>query len=499
MELQFNKKVCRHLHTAVREIQNQELTQEVRLTDGMPDIGRTLASWGQVVIRSKEWRGDMIAVSGGVMVWILYVPEDGSEPRTVDTWLPFQMRWNLADTDREGPICISPLLRFVDSRTVSARKMMVRVGIAAMAEAFCPMETDVFCADELPDDIEVLRRTYPVQLQKEAGEKTFLLDEDLTVPGSAVTPEKLLCYTVHPEVTDCRVLGNKLVFRGSGNLHLVYRGQDGRIHICDFDLPFSQFTELDGSYGSDALGCVRMAVTNLELDLDDQGQLRLKCGMVGQYTVRDRELLELTEDAYSPRRAVDVAMDDLFLPTVLESRTETVTAEQMLTGSSGEIVDVGFLPDFPRQHQTAEGISMEIPGLFQVLYYGEDGSLQCGNARWEGNLTMPAGADSSMNVLVMPTGQPMGVTGTEGYKLSGQVQMLMETTAGQGIPMATGIETGEILEPDPGRPSLILCRPGNEGLWHLAKRCGSTMSAIQKANGLDGEPTADRLLLIPVS
>lgn len=499
MELQFNKKVRQCLRAAAREVQNQELTQEVRLTDGMPDIGRTLASWGQMVIRSKEWRGDLITVSGGVMVWILYAPEDGSEPRTVDTWIPFQMKWNLPVADREGPVCISPLLRFVDSRTVSARKMMVRVGAAAMAEAFCPMETEVFGPEELPADIEVLRRTYPVRLPKEAGEKTFLLDEDLTAPGNAVPPEKILCYTVQPEITDCKVMANKLVFRGSGNLHLIYRGQDGKIHTWDFELPFSQFRELDGNYSGDAQGNICIAVTNLELDLDDNGQLRLKCGMVGQFVIEDRELLELTQDAYSPHRAVETRMEELILPSVLENRTESVTAEQLLPGVNGDVVDIAFLPDFTRQRQSTDGIAMEIPGLFQVLYYGEDGSLQSGNARWEGSMTLPAAEDNAMYVRVTPMGRPQALQGAEGLRLTGQAQLTMETTAGQGMPMVTGLEVGDIREPDPGRPSLILCRPGQEGMWNLAKRCGSTVAAILQANGIDEEPPADRMLLIPVS
>ena len=144
MELQFRSNTCRYLLPAVREVRNTEMTQEVRLTDGMPDIGRVLASWGQVVLRSKEWQQDQIMVSGGVMVWILYAPEDGTQPRCMDAWIPFQLKWDLDEERRDGPIRVSPLLRFVDSRSVSARKMMVRAGVAAMGEALSPMEAEIY-------------------------------------------------------------------------------------------------------------------------------------------------------------------------------------------------------------------------------------------------------------------------------------------------------------------------------------------------------------------
>lgn len=497
MELQFKKTSCRCLTRVARDVSTQELTQEVRLMDGMPDIGRVLASWGQMVLRSKEWRGDTVTLTGGVMVWVLYAPEDGTEPRCMDTWIPYQLRWERLDSDREGPVRISPILRFVDARTVAARKFMVRVGAAALAEALSPSEISLYSPAELPEDMEVLRRTYPIRLPKEAGEKTFQMDEDLVLSGAAV--DKIISYTLCPEITDRRVLSNKVVFRGNGNLHLIYCCSEGRIRTQDFELPFSQYNDLEGAYSPDAQADIWLGATNLELDMDDQGQLRLKCGMVAQYLVDDRELIELTEDAYSTRRNVEPRMESLMLPAILEDREEKVSAEQVLNGHSGEVVDVNFTPDIPVQRHTADGMELELPGMFQCLYYGEDGILQSGNVRWEGKISLPAGEGSLIDARILPQAQAKALQEAEGFGLSGHMQLLLRTTTDNGMPMVTGLEAGELREPDADRPSLILCRPGGEGLWNLAKRCGSTMEAIRTANGLQEDPDSDRILLIPVS
>ena len=78
MELKFQKREGKCLKPLIREIKQTELTQELRLSDGMPDVGCILGLWGQPMIRSKQWNGDQITVSGGVMTWVLYAPEDGS-------------------------------------------------------------------------------------------------------------------------------------------------------------------------------------------------------------------------------------------------------------------------------------------------------------------------------------------------------------------------------------------------------------------------------------
>lgn len=498
MELQFNKSQVKSLGSALRGVKNGELTQEIRLTDGLPDIGRVLTAWGQIILKSKEWQGGEIGVSGGVMVWVLYVPEDGTEVRCVEGYLPFQLKWELDRETPEGPVRIAPLLRFVDGRGTSARKIMLRVGIAALAEGLYESQAEVCRPGELPEDVQLLKHTYPLWLPKEAGEKTFQLDEDVQIPDSAAPVEKLLSYTVLPEVTDKKVMANKVVFKGSVNLHIVYRCPEGRVRNLNREIPFSQFAELNESYGSDARADIQTAVTSLEVGTEAPGKLRVKCGLVGQYRIDDRELLELTEDAFSPFRELLPIRDDLELPVILDDRTEFVDAQQLVPGQEGEAVDVNFLPDFPRLRQNEDTTELEIPALFQVLYYSGDGTLQSHNARWEGRVSIPGDENSLVTANVCRQGRAQAMPTMEGISLSGQIRLQLSTTARQGMEMICGLELGTLREPDPARPTLVLLRSCGESLWEIAKRVGSTVETIQAANGLTGEPEAQRMLLVPV-
>lgn len=495
MQLQFQSSLCRCMECVARDTAAQEATQEVKITDGMPDIGRVLASWGQMIIRTKEWRGDTVTANGGIMVWILYDPEDGTGPRCVESWIPWQLRWERLESDREGPVRISPMLRFLDARVVSPRKFMVRAGAAALAEAFCQEEYAIYRPGELPHDLELYRRTYPMRLPREAGEKTFQCDEELTMDGPV--PEKILAYTVWPTLTESRVLTNRILFRGCCNLHLIYRCSEGRIRVADFEVPFSQYAELTGSYDADARGDVRFAVINLELNQEEQ-LLRLKCAMVAQYLIDDREMVELVEDAYSPRRSVSVNTQMLHLPALLESKTEAVPVTARAGGTVGDVVDISTFPDFPRQRQTADGVAFEISGISHILGYDESGTLRSAAVRWDTGYEMKAGEDSLISGQVMGEGPFQAVSSGDGTELRGKLQLRTDTTSGSGMTIVTGLELGEEEEQTTERPSLILCRPAGENLWQLAKRCGSTMEAIREANGIQEELDQDRMLLIPV-
>ena len=161
------------------------------------------------------------------------------------------------------------------------------------------------------------------------------------------------------------------------------------------------------------------------------------------------------------------------------------------------MADAQFLPDFPRQRRTEEGVEMEFPGQFQVLYYAEEGRLRGAAARWEGKLTIPM--DESGDLSPVPLGaEAKAMAGNGKIQVKAEVPVEMTTTARQPISMVTGIELGQQKKPDPNRPSLILRRCGSSSLWELAKANASTVEAIRRVNGLTGEPNPDQMLLIPV-
>lgn len=497
MELKLGKNSILCLDTALEEVQNCEQTQEIKLPDGMPDIGQILSAWGQVILRGKEWRGDSIAFSGGMMVWVLYAAEDGSGEKCIDAWIPFQMKWDLPAGTPEGTIRMECLTRFVDARSVSARKIMVRAGIGVLAIAMTNSSVEVYTPEEGVQAAELLRSVYPVRLPKEAGEKTFLQDEELMLPESVPPIEKLVYYRMEPRLQDKKVLSSKVVFRGVTMVHTLYWGDSGQLGSWDFEVPFSQYADLEGEYGSDAQAEFLLCPTSLDLELDDEGHPHLKCGIVAQYLITDKQPVTLIEDAYCPGRELEIQQEMLEMPAILESRRETLYGEETIQGEVGTVADVTFLPDFPRQNRTESGVEMEIPGVFQVLYYGEDDLLHSGSARWEGSQTIPA--DGGSRILAVPTpAQPQAVTGSGSILVKAEVPMELVTSTRQGIPMVTGVSLGQAQPTNPSRPSLILRRAGEKRLWDIAKSCGSTVEAIRRANNLTEEPAPGQMLLIPV-
>lgn len=496
MELEFRRTDLSCWKPVLRQLQSQEQTQEVRLTDDMPDVGRILGVWGQVIHRAKEWRGDTVSFSGGVMVHVLLCDESGKRNFTLESWIPFQCRWDLDHGVGEGNIRIQCLLRSLDARIISARKIMIRCAIGTLGEIRVQETVGIAAPGENPERVELLKVSYPVCLPKAVGEKAFQLEEELTLPGSAPGLEELISYTLQPSVSEARVIGNKVVFRGSAGVHMVYLTGDGSVEAWDLDAPFSQFVQLDEEVSNDARPDLRLGITGLELDRGENGTLQLRCGMVAQYLVEDRQLLELVEDAYSPLREVQPKYTQLELPLVLEQKQVPVSISQTLRQQASQIVDVTYLPDFPTVFRN-DPVQIQLPGQFQVLYRDGENNLQSATVHAEETWDMPADENVRVETTVFP-GTVSGMTSMDAVSLRSEVMMDLRSVSRSPISMVTGLVLGEEKQPEQNRPSLILRRAGKQRLWDIAKSTGSTVAGIQKANGLDREPEENRILLIPV-
>lgn len=468
------------------------------MPEDKPDIGKILCSWGQVLLRGKEWRDDEVIITGGVMTWILYQAEDDDSPiQSVEAWIPFQIRSEIPHTHRDGTIRVVPLLRSVDARTTSARKMLARVTVAVLVEAYMQGDVLVSQPSELPPDVNLLVQTYPVTLPRENGEKSFEMDEELILPDSCEKPEQIVRFSLQPEIMDQKVLSGKVVFRGFGILHVLYRSIDGNLCTWNFEIPFSRYADLDDVYEQEAQAVVIPVVTGLELDLAEESKFLLKAALTGQYMIYDRSEVEIAQDAYSNLRQVENSVQELNLPVLLDRKVTSVTAEFPPVEERMHIVDFAFYPDQPQLQRNGETAKYALTGQFHVLLCDERQKLQGSIHRWNGSYELKASSQVSLQSVLQPSGISHQPT-VSNEAISGELTLTMESMVVEGLPMLCGVELGQEQLPDHNRPSLILRRTREDSLWDIAKKCGSTVDAIRLANHLDSEPDPEKMLLIPV-
>lgn len=496
MELPFEKTVSRFWQQRLYTPVTKEETQEYKLPESMPDLGRVIAAWGQVVLRGKEWRGDHIGLNGGVMVWVLYAPEDGSGPRRVESWLPFSARVEHSHTGEDGVIRAESVLCSVDARNVSARKLMLRCQIGLMVQTLVPREAELFAPGELPEDVQVLERKCPMVLTRETGERTFLAEEQIAMPQGVPQPRRIVYYRLMPRVAEQKVQGSRAVFRGVGELHMLCQDEGEKLFGVDLEVPFAQYLDLEGDYEEGAEISNLLCVTSVEAEPADEGGIRVKCGMVSQYIVSAPTVIRCIEDAYSPARELELVRQEVVLPAWLDEQVRQIELGERLTGDEVP-VDAIFFPDLPLVTRQPGGAEVRCGGSFQTLTEAPDGSLQSRQLKASRAESLRTECDT-IPCTWLRGGAELRREGS-GWAVGQKLELKVDSVCTKPITMLSGIRAGERRAPDPERPSVII-RPKkpDETLWDIAKYCGSTVSAIQRLNRLESEPEENRLLLIPV-
>lgn len=498
MEIKFSKKPVHCMQQVLTQVQSLEQTQELRLPEGYPDIGKLLGCWGQLILRGKEWRRTAMSANGGVMAWVMYAPEDGSEPRVLDAWIPFQSRWELPDMADDGVMSMQAVLSELDGRNISARKMILRAGIDILGQAMANMTVDTAVAVEAADDVQILTKNYPVELPVEAGERQVQIDDRITLPSDRPPIERIISYELIPNITEQKVLANRLVFRGTAVFLLRYLSENGTINQWTYEIPFSEYTELEADYDITAAAWIVPAVTALEVDAEEKEQLQIRAAIAAQYVIFDRVMLSVTEDAYSPYRDVAVNMEQLELPLLLDKREMEFQVSPVINGNMQQVLDVVVRNKYPYLSAEADKTVVRMSGSCQILYRDEEGHLASENGYFEQTVPFATADENRIGLWQGNQEKAEYNQGVDEVTVKTQYPITAFSYASGSIPMVTGLEVGEHREGDINRPSLILKRAGQDGLWQIAKKYGSTVDAIMAANKLTEEPQEGTMLLVPV-
>lgn len=496
MELQFHNKPLRCMRQVAWDTKNEEQTLEIRVTDDMPAVDKILAVWGQPVIRSKEWNGDLATVSGGVLAWVLYDGQNGEGPQKVEGWIPFQFKWNLEDSSRDGVFHTQWLLRSIDARLTGAGKLMVRASVSALGQGMEETDLALYRSGELPEDVQTKTEQLTICIPAEAGEKVMLLDEELVIPPGGGEVGQVLAYMLRPAITEKKLMADKFVFRGVAKLQTVYIGTDGRIHAFESDVPISQYTQLEQEYGPDAHLRLLPEISELELEKLDGGRLRLKGSIVGQYSVWDSQTLEIVTDAYSNRRTVELQTAHVSLPNMIGEEIHEIQAQCRFPGVASETVAGTVCVSQPNVKREEDCASAVLEGTGQMIFYDGEGKLCSESKTWETKMEL-AGVEDPQTTLRLD-GYAVLDLGADDTGVVQKLALSVTDIQNKDIEMVSGLSLGELEKPDPSRPSLMLCSTGGRSLWEIAKELRSKVSDICAANDLEGEPDPKKMLVIPV-
>lgn len=483
----------------------REETLEMIVPDACPDILRVTETDGKVLLTRKEAADGKVELAGLFKLSVLYLPDGESGIRHLDAVIPFTCAAEGSDLEPSCNVIACARLCRADTRAINPRKILIRAEAAVDVTVFAP-RGETICAQVVDDGeggVEQLTETQEVYLTACVQEKPFPLSDDMTLSASKPAAVELLKSRVALCRGDSKIIGNKLIFKGSATVTLLYRGEDNGVYAASAELPFSQIMEVSG-VAEDAECDLTLAITGAECALspeDDGRTVTVSIEALAQAVVRETRVLNVLTDAYSTKEPLSVEWESCPVESRLDRgiRSQNVREVWEVPGGIREIADCRLCVGQVTRAQEGEKLILTAQAEIQVLALNDEGelfafqhpvSVPC-------SLELPEGCACSCQcegngeVYAAPTAAGIEVRFTLDFRYCAMARRQLTALCAIG-PGEARSESGE-------QPSLVLrMLEQGERLWDVAKAYGTTIADIISANELeDASAAVGRLLLIP--
>lgn len=497
MELVFREDKLEYLDKIFCRTVTLEQTADVIVPDSLPDCERVVDAFGTLLIRSEECTAGAVSVSGTVQAGVLFVTDDGAVER-LETQIPFSAR-----KEHEQNACrlqCRCALRSVDARMLNSRKLLLRVGISCTLTVYAPSVCSMFDLPEPSPSLQLKRTRLPLRMAVGTGEKSFPLNEELELPVGKSAVNRLLKCLCSAQVAEQKTVGNKAVFKGSLRVHALYADADDVLLTHDWELPFSQYAELERE-SDDCDVQTALSLTSFDVEpesLSDCRRLFLSANVLAQCTVLGQREVTLIEDAFCTDAELKPTWQETTLCGVLDRQTFRETATAQAEQSARTVVDA-WMYSGEAEMQQAEGVlRVDVPLACNVMYYDEAGELQGTTLRTAVSAETELSEIGSCEVAELCVGEVLGGT-AGGLTVRMPLALTLECSAEHRLRGVCGGEIEPFDEEQGRRPAVILRRTDSEEeIWEIAKHLRTPMQSILEANELNG-PTvpANTMLLIP--
>ncbi len=503
MELQRNQASLDFWEMAADFTATQEEHAEMIVPDHCPDMAKILSAEGSVFLKNSEVRDGRAVLSGMVRVSVLYIPEKSTLVQSVSYTMPFQI------TESCPPDCTqlqaSVLSEELTARMLNPRKLRLQCRLSANICAYRYLSTDYTCGltTEPQHAVELQTRRETVSVITVLSEKEFSYQDTLHLPQNRGAVSQVLCCRVSGVVEDAKIIGTKAVVKGRYLAAFLLKYESGACENSSFELAFSHITELDAPQEAKLTAKLSLCdITAEPYGADDGGsELQLTVQSRIQLSASETRELSLVTDLYSTAYALTADWQELKLLDAEEPQIRRqiwqdtleigVPAERvlLLSAACGSVAQGGG--DVPELRTTLR---------LHALYLTEDGRVLSAERSAEVSLPCP---DAAANLRCFAAcGEEMSSVMTgDGMILRIPVDFHLAPRTFRSIRFVSSASLDESAKTDPARqPSLVLRKKrGEECLWDLAKRCGSTVRDILAANECECEEDlpGERMLLIP--
>ncbi len=240
---------------------SREETAETVVPDVLPDIAKIIDTDASVFLRGKEAVNGRAAVTGSLEITVIYLPDGEQCLRKLSLTLPFSASADAPEI-REGCRMVAKLtLNSADARLLNPRKVLVRADVCSCIACYERDSLEMTKEISAEHGVQTLQKSASFSFVGSVSEKTFVLSDEYQLSASKPALGEPLKMKAEVSASDVKGVGNKLIFKGTARVTLLYTAAEGGQPVSEeFSTNFSQLLEMEGA-GEDTFAELTIMLT----------------------------------------------------------------------------------------------------------------------------------------------------------------------------------------------------------------------------------------------
>lgn len=472
-----------------------ESTTETVVPDVLPDISEILYVSGTVLLRSKTTGEGKVSLSGSISVSAVYLPDGETGLRSIQTTMPFAAEAEDEAITEGCRTVVSVKLTSIDARMINTRKLSVRAEVL--------LQIDCYAADilTLTEDIStdsegllhVRKESSEICVVRDIREKTFVVSDEYILSAGADDVREILSHQTSILIDEVKYVGSKLILRGSAATRLLCSSGDELVPVeISFSTPFSQILEMDAA-GEDADTSYRAMLTAAYYEpvtnSEHRRSISMELHLVVQAVCSSNEICNVVSDVYSNRCICQCAIEQIEHTALVRRQiTRSTVKETVKTPTPVNTVVYAHAQVISFSETTAKirvsGIYLDEEGEYRAFKNSAVSQFDTGTI---GDYQARIDCAHVAELYVSPE--------SEGVELRISVEFEIIISSSSYLPEPCEPELCEMQGGEAPVSLYLVPKIACKDLWGTAKRYGSTVELIEKANESEN---SYGMLIVPV-
>ncbi len=509
MELKVTKEAVTINEAIFDSTVEQSIECDLVLPDYCPDIARIFKCAVDPDATRYTQNADKLVIDGTAFIRVFYL-NDQNTVSCAETKTAFSKTVDLKSVPENPVIHITGKVGYINCRAVNQRRIDIR-GSIALGVNVVSQRTDQVITDLQGGNVQLNRHMVDMTDIVACASRTLESREEIEIDPGQPEVEQVLRFEVCANLTDCKVITNKLLLRGELQVKVVYLcDSEGNIALVEYALPLSHVIDMEGvNEDHECFACL----TPTQVMVTPKASVDEECRtLVVDYILQCNAIAHSPKqicvigDVYSTAYECALEKRPMVFERLYKIVDEKITQQEVMEfgdASVSEVLDIWARPSIKSVKTQDDCIVVSGTSQVCVLYKDSEGTPSFMEKTFDFEYKYPIeGNLSSVRMQAYLSQCSISYTLSE-QKLEFRSEMNLKgviyVTCRENIVCECTVNEDAPQAKDPRVALTIYYADAGENVWDIAKRYHTSVSAVMEENDLEQETIAQRgMLLIPI-